>query len=170
MNWFIYCSKCSLAFNTSPVAGGHRLPGASFLLFEVEGLGLHPKTDWTMQRMDLMPSPHPECQPWKPTFSCSPPVDVSKSRDRSPSWQNFCNTHPIEQFVGSREDRQPEASSSVPYCTFSFRVVSLIGVYEGFLRKCFEHWKLQSSWQIHSVDLFYSTEVWLTGIFTVTGN
>lgn len=69
---------CSLAFNTSPVADGHRLPGASVLLFEVECLGLHPKTDWAMQRMDLMPSPYPECQPWKPALSCSSPVNVLK--------------------------------------------------------------------------------------------
>lgn len=64
--------------STHPVADGHRLPGAPLLLFEVEGLGLHPKPDWAMQRMDVVLSPHPDCQPWKPGLSCFPPVDVLK--------------------------------------------------------------------------------------------
>lgn len=87
---------------------------------------------------------------WCPAFtrgvsSGSPHLAVlhlrmcSKSRDLGPS---FCSTNPTEQFWGgSREDSSRQA---VQYhiIVFSFRVVSVNGPYEGFLRKCFEHWKL----------------------------
>jgi len=114
--------------------------GSLGLFFEVEDFGLNLETDWVMQRMDLAPSPHLECQPWKPALSCFPPVDVFEvQRPQSilADLLQYQSNRTVLQ--GSREDRQSEASSSVPYCIFSFRVVSLNGIYEGFLRNCFEH-------------------------------
>lgn len=91
---------------------------------------------------------------WCPAFtwsvnSGSPHLAVlhlqmcSKSRDLGPSWQTFCSTNPAEQFWGGSR-RMDTLRRAVQYhiIVFSFRVVSSNGAHEGFLRNCFEHWKL----------------------------
>lgn len=91
---------------------------------------------------------------WCPAFtqsisSGSPHLAVlhlqmcSKSRDPGPSWQTFLV--PIQQNSSGRvQERTHSLRRVVQYhiVIFSFRVVSLNGAYEGFLRNCFEHWKL----------------------------
>lgn len=126
-----------------PDADGHGLPRAAPVLFEVEGLGLPPKTEWAMQGMGLVPSLHPKYQLWKPTLSCSAPADVLKVQRPWSLLTDLLSTNPAEQFWGVQE-RTNNLRRVVQYhiVIFSFRVVSLNGAYEGFLRNCFEHWKL----------------------------